>query len=654
MTNRRQIYILSIILLLILGFVLRLTLRDMQSSWYAIIQDVTWILSALVLILFFSNYKKTFLSFFKEAKGLNILVIAFLIMESSFMIKNATHIGMSYPFGLLLSLWVWLMIFLLLPPLVARIWGVFSICFFTAYTIGQDVYLRIFKDYFSFKEALTLREGLESGESMYRFNFLHLFVLLVMVISIYFYLKTKQKKMLITFQKVKTLHFSLLVFILLVLLNVNSRISLPGQTKFTSDFYLYQSVYSRQEIAQRFGFFHLMGRDIIDTLSPVIGTKKDVLSIDSYFEENPKYLDTHSQSGIFENKNLIFILAESYDEIALDPLLTPHLYKLKSEGFSFNHHFTPVFQRTTSDTEFIFNTGLLPSIDDGPTVTVFKENSYSYSLASLFKSKGYLTQAFHGNYKEFYSRQIIYDNYGYDAFYGRDELGLNKTNNRFDTVFFESAKDLILPNNTPFMSFIITFSGHSPYTDNHLVVNERINEVTELYPNDHEIMNNYRATQLELDAMIGLLFDALIEKNLLDETVIVLSGDHYPYTMPEEVYSIYAGVREDYLKQTGNLYIWNPDISHLDYNNLSTSFDILPTINSLFNLEGNPTYYIGRDLFSTQKSLVLYKNFSYYNDINYTFLKDPNATSDEAKYVEEIYFIYKKILRTNYFKRGNQ
>ena len=484
---------------------------------------------------------------------------------------------------------------------------------------------------------------------MYRFNWLQPVIILMMVGSLWIYFKIKNLTKL-TLAKGKLLYFISFILIVLVLFNMNMRIAQDGQTVFISDHYLYATVYSRKDVANRFGVFHLLGRDLLDSLTPPIATKRDNKAIDQYFEANPKTVGTHDQVGLFEGKNLVFILAESYDEIALDPLLTPNLYRLKTEGMDFQQHFTPVFQRTTSDSEFIFNTGLIPSIEDGPTVTVFRKNSYQQSLAHLFKNKGYLTQAFHGNYKEFYARHIIYENYGFDQFYGRDELGLTKENNKFDTTFFEISKDLIIPTEGPFLSFIITYSGHSPYTENHVVVKERFDEVKALYPDDDDIMNYYRATQLELDYMIGLLFADLETKGIIDDTVILLSGDHYPYTMPQDVFELYSGQDEVHLKQRGNLYIWSSEHAPQTIHDLSTSFDILPTLNALFGLDGNPTYYVGRDLFGQGQSVVLYKDYSFYNGNEYLALKESDTTSAEAKRIAEMYLIYKKILRTNYFK----
>ena len=647
--DKRILGIMGSVFLLIIIFIFRIILNTYDSVWNHFAQWVLFIEAIGIMSSVFYLYKKQLIAFFKARRDLLMLSGSLIVMELLFMLKNADQLRMTYPLGLVISIIILVIIYSLLPVKLRMFTGIFLVVMFTAYTIGQDVYLRIFNDYFSFKEALTLREGLESGESMYRINWLHPVILLVSISSLWVFI-TSFKRMKLHPVRMKSVVLSLMTLLMVVLLGLNMQIPLKGQTMFTSDYYLYQTVYSRRDFAEKFGVLHLMGRDLMDSITPPLRLNKDVKEIDQYFLDHPKADENHAYSGIFEGKNLIFILAESYDEITLDPVLTPNLYRLKNESIDFRNHYTSVFQRTTSDSEFIFNTGLLPSIEDGPTVSTFQKNSYTYALGNLFKNQGYLTQAFHGNYKEFYRRDIIYKNYGYENFYGRDELGLSKDNGKFDSIFFDAADDLILPTDTPFFSFVISYSGHSPYTLNHIVAKEHYEDVVARYPNDDEVMNVYRATQIELDLMVGELFDALEDKGLLDDTVIVLSGDHYPYTMPQEVYEDYSGISEYHLKHHGNLYIWQRDITHTEITDLTTSFDILPTLNSLFHLDANPTYYIGRDMFGTASSMVLYKDYSYYDGENYISLKDPYVIDQESRRISYLYQIYKKILRTNYFK----
>lgn len=647
--QKRTLSILGSVFLLMILFVIRLFISTYDSVWNHFIQWVLFIEAAGIVLSVFALYRKEILNFIQSRTYLLSLNGTILAMELLFMLKNADTLGVTYLFGLLISHIILIVVIEIVPVSIKKWLGVFILFMFGAYTIGQDVYLNIFNDYFSFKEALTLREGLESGQNMYQFSWLHFIITAIMIFAIWFYMKSFKKS---SFQAIKFTWrpLSLISLLMVVLLGLNMRVPLGGQTHFVSDYYLYQTVYSRQNISEKFGLLHLMGRDLLDAFTPPIHTKRDFITIEKHFQDNPKSLENHAYQGLFKDKNLVFILAESYDEIALDPMLTPNLYRLKTEGFDFQNHYTPVFQRTTSDTEFIFNTGLIPSIEDGPTISVFQKNSYRISLANLFSDEGYLTQAFHGNYKEFYQRHLIYANYGYDGFYGRDELNLNQEDGKYDATFFNQASELILPTDQKFLSFVISFSGHSPYTANHDVALSHFDTVKNIYPNDNDTLNFYRAAQIELDLMIGDLFESLEEKDLLEDTVILLSGDHYPYTMPQAIYETASGLDELYLKQQGNLYIWSSQTTHEVISRLTTSFDILPTLNALFDLSGNPTYYVGRDMFSTEESTVFYKDYSYYDGRKNVSLYDVYVLDDKSRKMSEIYLIYKKILRTNYFK----
>ena len=58
------------------------------------------------------------------------------------------------------------------------------------------------------------------------------------------------------------------------------------------------------------------------------------------FMSNEKGSKQNKYTGMFEGKNLIFIVAESFSEIAVSEDLTPTLYKLVHEGFDFENFYT--------------------------------------------------------------------------------------------------------------------------------------------------------------------------------------------------------------------------------------------------------------------------------------------------------------------------
>ena len=94
----------------------------------------------------------------------------------------------------------------------------------------------------------------------------------------------------------------------------------------------------------------------------------------------------------------------------------------------------------------------------------------------------------------------------------------------------------------------------------------------------------YLSTQIELDNMIGLLFDRLKENNKLDDTVIVLVPDHVPYGLSiDEMNELSNEDRNDeFYKYKSNLVIYNKDINKYKSNdNYCSNIDILPTMLNL-------------------------------------------------------------------------
>ena len=64
-------------------------------------------------------------------------------------------------------------------------------------------------------------------------------------------------------------------------------------------------------------------------------------------------------TGIFRDYNLIVICAESFSPAALDPEITPTLYKMAHEGFVFNNYYNS-FPNTTTNGEYALTQGLFP------------------------------------------------------------------------------------------------------------------------------------------------------------------------------------------------------------------------------------------------------------------------------------------------------
>jgi phosphoglycerol transferase MdoB-like AlkP superfamily enzyme len=402
-----------------------------------------------------------------------------------------------------------------------------------------------------------------------------------------------------------------------------------------------------------YGSTHLLLRDFTKSITPNFSLKKDIEYVDDYASSFQDIRQNNLYTGLFEGKNLLYIVGESFDDLVVNETLTPSLYKLKTKGWNFANHYAPVYPRTTCDAEIIMNTSLIPSIEDGPTCYVYNENAYSTSLANRFNNHQYVTQAFHNNYKEFYTRDIVYEGLGYDHFYGQNELELTKTDIRYDHTFFNKAKESMILTEQPFFSFVLTLSGHSPFTDSNLAGDAHYDLVDAYYEDTiSEEMKYYMATQVEFDRMVGDVLAYLETNGLLDDTVIIVTTDHYPYTLNQEDYTAFKNIDEDYQKHHSPLYMYTEGITPMTINKLTTSFDTLPTIMNLFNLEGDYTYYVGHDIFSNYQSYVYYKDYSIYDGNAHFYLSDGADPNYQTLYqrAQDYYELSKRILRSDYLK----
>ena len=543
---------------------------------------------------------------------------------------------------------------LILPKRVSKIFDISFILIYSIYVFAQDYYYRIFDDFFSFKEYGTIKEGLQFSEGMYEFSFLHVYIIIIAVTTLVFYVLEKNTSHIkLSFRAIKEL--AMYPLILLFLVNINAQFPVNLARLHLSDHYLYSSVFSKEKFVSRFGAVNLLVKDAFETITPNFSTKKDTEYVDNYFENNIKVHTENEYTGIVEGMNLIFIVGESFDSLVVDEFLTPNIYRLKTEGLDLQNHFTPVFPRTTCDSEVIFNTSIIPSIQDGPTCYVYNENSYTNSLAELFNNEDYVTTGFHSNYKEFYTRDLVYKGFLYDNFYGQNELDLDETEKRFDSTFFEKSIEYSIDEDNPFFTMLLTLSGHSPYDSSNIAAAAHYDEVNAYYGDTvPESIKYFIASQMETEVMVGEIFDYLENNGLIDNTVIVLTNDHYPYALNEEDYVTYKNIEEDFMKNSGVMYIWGNNIEHAEITKLTSSFDFLPTMLNMFGLDGNYSNYVGNDIFSNDYDPIVYfKDYSIYDgEALYELSSEEIPTNPDIIWVATDYYeLSKKILNVNYFRK---
>ncbi len=374
-------------------------------------------------------------------------------------------------------------------------------------------------------------------------------------------------------------------------------------------------------------------------------TNETLKSMHEYF----KYVTPTKQNdytGMFKDKNLIFITAEGFDTLAVNEEWTPTLYKLANNGFVFKNYYQPLYPVSTSDGEYLNMTGLIPK--EG--VWSMYRSSFTYqpfAIGNMFKDIGYKTMAYHNNSYKYYDRNLSHPNMGF-TYIGCGN-GLEKRMNckRWPEsdlemitttvddyaynlrVDMESIDELVSSIKTEskkeeqeiqhFATYYMTVSGHLNYSrSGNSMSNKHWSEVKNLPYS--EAVRAYIACNMEFDKAMEYLVNKLEEYGILNDTVIVISPDHYPYGLKNErreMSSILGYDRTDKFENyRTTLILYNSAITEpIEVTKYTTSIDIIPTVYNLFGLKFDSRLFMGRDMLSDdEEGLVILSDRSWISD----------------------------------------
>jgi Phosphoglycerol transferase and related proteins, alkaline phosphatase superfamily len=408
----------------------------------------------------------------------------------------------------------------------------------------------------------------------------------------------------------------------------------------------FRKQWNKEHIIDKFGIHLYIVNDLIWNLSPKINElfkneDRNQTVINYFKDQDDKVLNQYS--GIFEGKNLIVIHAESLQTLPLFMTLengqevTPHLNKIITESLYFSNFYAQDGLGTSSDSEFTFNTGLLPSKKGSVAINYW--DNYFLALPTLLANKGYVTRSMHANHGNYWNRRFFHQSLGYDYFYFESKdyildeiIGLGLSDASFLRQSVIKIEELS-QNQQPFMATLITLTNHAPFRN--------IIPYSDFDAGEYEgkAFGNYLKSVNYMDQAIKEFFVDLEEKNLLDNTVVVIYGDHdaqlrrntykpYYENNPEDLYYL-NGIFEEtmtyQLHRKVPFIIYSKDLKPLNITDISGMYDVLPTLANMFSLE--TSYTLGRDLFNQ-------------NDNNYQ--KPFVVLADGSWITNEVYFYKKK------------
>lgn len=394
-------------------------------------------------------------------------------------------------------------------------------------------------------------------------------------------------------------------------------------------------------------------------------TKKKVKKLHDYFK-NTEPTEKNDYTGLFKGKNLIFITAEAFDTIAIDENITPTLYKMANNSFVFNNYYQPLYPISTSDGEYMNLMGLIPKEGLWSLADTWN-NDMKFAIGNMFNRNGYISYAFHNHTHKYYDRHKSHPNLGFK--YMGCGNGLEKLMNckrwpNSDQEMFKATTKFYMTQEEPFLAYYMTVSGHLNYNFGGNNMASRHKKLVSNLPYSTAI-KAYYATQIELDKSLEYLLAELEKNGKLEDTLIVIAPDHYPYGLTKKQMNEVSKINRDNKFEVyhTSLIIYNPSIERTEINETISGIDILPTIYNLYGIDYDSRLYMGRDIFSEQEHIVILSDRSWitskgrYNSVNGKFTKTTDEEFDQEEYIQRVnkiandrFTISSSILDNDYYK----
>ena len=426
--------------------------------------------------------------------------------------------------------------------------------------------------------------------------------------------------------------------------------------------------WNREFLVTKFGVYTYQINDLFKSLDAKFNT---LFGYDNAAKEFRDFFDTkeahknNDYTNKFKDYNVIVIHAESIQNVALKMSfngneVAPNLNRLKNEGIYFSNYYAQASSGTSSDSEFTFSTSLLP-VTNGAVAISYWNREYE-TIQKLLKEQNYRILSMHGNTGSFWNRINFHNSLGYDKYYSKADYNIDETIGLglSDKSFFRQSIDILKNEHDKYgkiFATLIMLSNHTPFDDlesygkfdvdikeNVTKTLENGETVTEevSYPYmEGTKLGNYFKSVNYADSAIGELINGLDEKGLLENTIVVIYGDHDAklpksdftrlYNYDKETDDIISEEDEKYidvdyykyeLDRSVPFIIWtkNEKLSKV-VNTAMGMYDAAPTLANMLGV--TPKYNLGHDVMGLDDNIVIFPNGNWLtNNIYYNSQKD--------------------------------
>lgn len=450
--------------------------------------------------------------------------------------------------------------------------------------------------------------------------------------------------------------------------------------------------WNREYVVMQFGTYIYQIDDFIVSLKPslvnLFGSDNASKTFREYYSK-PNIKQTNEYTNIFNGKNVIVIHAESLQNFVINKKIngkeiTPNLNKLINKSLYFNNFYALDSVGTSSDSEFTFSTSLLPT--NNGTVFINYWNRKYESIQKKFNDAGYYTFSMHANNGTFWNRNIMYNSLGYQKFYNYESdyiidetIGLGLSDESFFRQSLVKLKE-INEKGQNFYGTLITLSNHTPFTNEgkdlsnfdvssyHYDKNGKL--ITDNYL-EGTILGSYIKSVHYADKALGEFIEGLEKEGLLDNTILIIYGDHdakikksqfeYFYNYDRKTGKVIEKDSIDYkviddidyeLLRSVPFIIYSKDIEPKVISKVSSMLDAFPTIANMFGFETK--YTLGSDIFDDKDNIVVFPNGNWLTDkMYYDNKRDSFKALEDNLVVKNDYIEHNNLIAQNKINISN-
>jgi len=404
--------------------------------------------------------------------------------------------------------------------------------------------------------------------------------------------------------------------------------------------------------AQRFSNRSPIGDHLYEaykTLRKVNSTanENEIKEINKWLLWNKEVTEDNEYKSIVRGKNVVFLQIESLENFVInnkiyDQEITPNLNNLIKESLYFSNIHEQNNAGNSIDMDMMAASGVLP-LGDVITYLEYPEVKYK-SLPRLLEEQGYNTILSHAeragdwNWAEAGKSAAGYNEIWDIRQYTIDEYaGFGLSDRSLYTQFSEKLSKL----ESPFFAVIPTLTSHGPFD-----IAKKYRELDLPKELDENKLGGYFQSVNYADKQIGLFFNLLEKYNLLDNTIVVIYGDHggvHKYYMEDVEASNIPG---EWWKEKDSkvpLIVYGKDIKEKTIDVNGGQIDIVPTVSYLLGID-TKDYCMGRNLLTTKRDATVIKDEIIIG----------NPSKEEEIMLKEAYDIADKIIKNNYYVNTNK